>query len=202
MRKNFSTLLVTFFYSFLLLQSCDEKSEPNTIQSINADKKIVLVELDRYLNRTMDSLRIPGLSFAIIEDAKVAYHRAIGVTNNETSELVNDSTIFEAASISKPVFAFFSLKMAEKSIIDLDRPLHFYLPDNTMDKDERYKSVNARMVLGHTTGFPNWRWFDLAPEEMKIPRGEFYMKAEPGTFTYSGEGYDYLARVLANNNFG
>ena len=91
--------------------------------------------------------------------------------------------------------------MAERGLIDLDRPLFFYLEDEDMVIDDRYKNVTARMVLCHTTGFPNWRWFDPAPVEMKVKRGDFYIKADPGTFTYSGEAYQYLARVLAHNNF-
>ena len=91
--------------------------------------------------------------------------------------------------------------MAEKGVINLDHPLHFYLDDTTMHVDSRFKSINARMVLAHTTGFPNWRWFEPAPPEMNLAHGSFYMKADPGTFTYSGEGYQYLARVLAHNNF-
>jgi len=187
---------------FLVIFSCSDSNKHISISSIaNPDIKIDETKLDQFLERTMDSLKIPGLSIAIINNSKVVYHRAMGISNIETREKINDNSIFEAASISKPVFAYFTLKMAEKGGIDLDRPLFFYLPDSDMEVDSRYKQVTARMVLNHTTGFPNWRWFDPAPDSLNIPRGKFYMKAEPGNFTYSGEGYQYLARVLAHNNF-
>ena len=116
-------------------------------------------------------------------------------------EPVTDNTVFEAASLSKPVFAFFTMRMVEEGVVDLDRPLAFYLADPEMETDERYKRVTARMVLCHTTGFPNWRWFDPADPALHIKPGEFYMKFDPGTrFSYSGEGYQFLARVLAHNN--
>ena len=85
-------------------------------------------------------------------------------------------------------------------MIDLDRPLYFYLPDADMEVDPRYRSVTARMVLDHTTGFPNWRWFDPADPALKVKTGDFYIKFNPGTsFYYSGEAYNYLSRVLAHN---
>ena len=185
-----------------LIMACKAKLEPNTVQVISSNNELIEISrLDDLLKRQMDSLKIPGISIAIINDAKIVYHRAIGVSNIETLEEIDDNSIFEAASLSKPVFSFFTLKMMEQSVIDLDRPLHLYLEDQSMAVDNRYKSVTARMVLNHTTGFPNWRWFDPAPSEMNIKRGDFYMKAEPNTFTYSGEAYQYLARVLAHNNF-
>ncbi len=187
----------------LFLTACKNKDlGPTKIKGINTgNAEIEISKLDGFLQNQMDSLKIRAISIAIINDAKIVYHRAIGVSNIETKERINENLIFEVASLSKPVFSFFTLKMAEKSIIDLDRPLFFYLEDKSMAIHDRYKSVTARMVLDHTTGFPNWRWFEPAPPEMKVKRGDFYMKAEPNTFTYSGEGYQYLARVLAHNNF-
>lgn len=103
----------------LILQcGCNQDLKLSKIQSINSAKEIEITELDRFLSKTMDSLKIPGLSFAIINNSKVVFHRAIGLTNNEINEPVNDSTIFEVASISKPAFAYFTKKMAKKSIID------------------------------------------------------------------------------------
>ena len=181
---------------------CKAELETIAIQKISpGNEGIEISEMDDFLQHHMDSLKIPGISIAIINDAKIVYHRAEGVANVETQEKIDDNSIFEAASLSKSVFSYFVLRMMEKGTIDLDRPLFFYLEDASMAIDDRYKSVTARMVLNHTTGFPNWRWFDPAPAGMNVKRGDFYMKAEPHTFTYSGEAYQYLARVLAHNNF-
>ncbi len=159
-------------------------------------------KVDKFIESQMNSLNMPGVSVAIINEGKIVYHRALGVSNADTKEKINNESIFEAASLSKPVFAYFVMKMAEKGVIDLDRPLYFYLPDESMERDQRYKSVTAKMVLCHTTGFPNWRWFDKLPEEKGLERGDFYIKQDPGSgFTYSGEAYQYLARVLAHLNF-
>jgi CubicO group peptidase (beta-lactamase class C family) len=131
---------------------------------------------------------IPGLSIAVVSDGKVAWSRAFGVKNSETKEPVDDNTVFEAASLSKPVFAYAVLKLVEMGKLDLDTPLTKYLPGKyDVGDDPRLDQITTRHVLSHTTGFPNWR-----------PRGETTLKIyfTPGDrFSYSGEGFVYLSRV-------
>lgn len=99
---------------------------------------------------------------------------------------VGDDTVFEAASLGKPLFAYQVLRLVEAGTLDLDRPLFGYLP--TPDADNaRMRKVTARHVLSHTTGLPNWR---------KEP-GPLEPATEPGTeYGYSGEGFFYLQRVV------
>ena len=59
--------------------------------------------------------------------------------------------------MTKPVFAYTVIKLSQKHIIDLDTPLYKYYPYEDIDQDDRYKLITARMVLSHTSGFPNWR---------------------------------------------
>ncbi|RTZ49361.1 hypothetical protein EJ377_01500 [Chryseobacterium arthrosphaerae] len=63
-----------------------------------------------------------------------------------------------------------------------------YLPADNIE-DERYKKITAKMVLSHTTGLPNWS-----------ETGKMQLQSEPGKqFSYSGEAYVYLGRVIANS---
>jgi CubicO group peptidase (beta-lactamase class C family) len=157
-------------------------------------------ELDSILHKKMDSLAIPALSFALINKGKIVYHRALGVVNQQTKKKVDDNSLFEAASLSKTVFAYFVLRMVDNGILNLDTPLYRYLPYKAIEKDPRYKLITARMVLCHTTGFPNWRNFDKRDTTL-YQQGELYLKFKPGTqFAYSGEGYHYLAQVVAQLN--
>lgn len=157
-------------------------------------------EFRQFLKHQMDLHSIPGISIAVVNDGKIAALENLGYTNRNTKQFVRRSSMFEAASLSKPVFAFFTLQLAERGAIELTRPLHYYLPDSSLAIDKRYESVNAIHVLSHSSGFPNWRWFDSPPEPHDVERGEFFMLAAPGEkFSYSGEGYDYLSRVLAKN---
>jgi CubicO group peptidase (beta-lactamase class C family) len=158
----------------------------NSIKTIKG-KKISPLELDSFIETLLDSTNIPGLSIAIINDAKIVYHDVFGVTDITTMEPVDNYSLFEAASISKPLFAYFSMLQVDKGLLDLDKPLYEYLPYPDIAYDERYKLITARMILSHTSGFPNWRKDTLNLDFM------------PGHgFEYSGEGYDYLKMVLAH----
>lgn len=144
---------------------------------------------DEYLESRMKELDIPGLAIAIINEGKVVHYRTLGYAKLEPQLPVTEKTIFEGASMSKSVFAFFVMKYVEEGLLDLDRPLYTYMPYPDIAYDERYKKITARMVLSHRTGFPNWR------ENEKD--GKLRIKFEPGTgYEYSGEGYQYLAMVL------
>lgn len=162
------------------------------IETING-KKIPITELDAFINKQMDTLKIPGLSFALINNGRIAYYKNYGVKNLDTKENVDDKTIFEVCSVSKPVFAYFVLKQVKKGIIDLNKPLYIYYTDPKIDTaNGYYKLVTARMVLNHCSGFPNWR----ADEDES---NNLFFIHKPGTkYGYSGEGYQYLARVLGN----
>lgn len=147
--------------------------------------------LDRFLEREMEAADIPGLSIAVIEDGQLAYRRALGTADRGTDRPITDRTLFEAASLSKPLFAYFVMKQVEKGVIDLDTPLYSYLPNPDLAFDERYKRITARMVLAHTSGLPNWR--------RDNPDGKLDIAFAPGTdYRYSGEGYQYLKDVLAH----
>ena len=137
----------------------------------------------------MKDLNVPGLAVAVINNGRVVHHKKMGYANVEQQLPVTDETIFEGASLSKSMFAFFVMKYVEEGKLDLDKPLWEYFPYEDIAYDDRYKKITARMVLSHRSGFPNWR----RDEE----DGKLKIKFEPGTdYLYSGEGYQYLAMVL------
>lgn len=150
-------------------------------------KKISTATFTQQITAAMDSLKIPGMSVAVINKGKIVFTKALGWADIESKKPVTNTAFFEAASLSKPAFAFFVVKLARKGVINLDKPLFEYLPA-THIADERYKKITARMVLAHTTGLPNWS--EGAPMQLE---------ADPGTkFSYSGEAYVYLAKVIAH----
>jgi CubicO group peptidase (beta-lactamase class C family) len=144
--------------------------------------------LERDIPELMKQADVPGLSLALIRDGAVAWQHGFGVMNSRTKEPVTDTTVFEAASLSKPVFAYAVMKLVDAGKFDLDKPLNQYLPGNyDVGPDPRLDQITARRVLSHTTGFPNWRGGDPI---LKIffPPGE--------KFSYSGEGFVYLSKVV------
>jgi CubicO group peptidase (beta-lactamase class C family) len=167
------------------------------IKSLNGGE-ISRAGMDQFLKQQMDSLGIPGMSIAIINNGRIVYHRALGIVSVVSGQRVDDHSIFEAASLSKPLFAYFVMKMVDKGLLSLDTPLYKYMPYTDIENDERYKLITARLVLSHQTGFPNWRYFNKADSSLHVKDGDLYIKFTPGSqFSYSGEGYLYLAKVVA-----
>lgn len=190
MRKTFFPVLVLLFFI-----ACKPEASIKTSKG----KSISAAEMDKFLEEQLDSLKLPALSVAFITDGEIVYHRTLGVVT-AGGKNTDEQSLFEAASLSKPVFASLALKMVEEGKLDLDKPLHEYAPFPEIAHDERYKRITARMVLDHTTGFPNWRWYDKAPPELNVKEKDMYMLSDPGTFTYSGEAYNWLAKVVAHIN--
>lgn len=148
-------------------------------------------QVDEVIEAYLEHYKVPGASIALIKDGKLAYYNTFGVKNAYTQEPVVADTLFEAASITKTVFAFAVNRLAERGVINLDKPLYQYLPFEQMAHDERYKKITARHALSHQTGFPNWSW--------QNPDGQLDIKFYPGIkYGYSGEGFEYLGRVVSH----
>jgi CubicO group peptidase (beta-lactamase class C family) len=143
--------------------------------------------METRIPKVMRETSVPGCSVVLIRDAKIYWRRGFGVRDAETRQPVDNGTVFEAASASKPVFAYVVLKLAEKEVIDLDAPLTRYTNQRYVANDPRLDLITARHVLMHATGFPNWRSTD---DPMAI-------NFTPGSkFGYSGEAYSYLQSVI------
>ncbi|WP_435800313.1 serine hydrolase domain-containing protein [Polaribacter sp.] len=179
--------LINFVLVSALLTNCESQDKIKNLKGFEVSTDSITI----FLKSRMDSLNIPGLSIAVLNESKVVYHETFGYANIQEKLPVTDKTIFEGASISKSVFASFVMKYVEEGKLDLDKPLFEYLRYPDIEYDERYKKITARMVLSHRTGFPNWRENE---EDKKLK-----IKFDPGTaYEYSGEGYQYLAKVLKN----
>jgi CubicO group peptidase (beta-lactamase class C family) len=131
----------------------------------------------------------------VIRGGAITHSKAYGIAGEskgagETEgDAVALTSIFEGASMSKPLFGYFVMTFVDEGSLDLDRPLSDYFHDFAVGDDPRIKKITARMILSHQSGLPNWR--------SNEPNGELNFAFEPGEgFRYSGEGYQYLARAL------
>lgn len=180
-----SSLALLIVTSLVVAQHPATQPKPS---SRGAGVNEVTSRLERDLPGMLKEADVPGLSIAVIRNGEVAWQHAFGVKDSKTKEPVTDSTVFEAASLSKPVFAYAVMKLVDAGKFDLDKPLNQYLPgDYDCGPDPRLGQITARRVLSHTTGFPNWRGRDTT---LKI----FFTPGEK--FSYSGEGFVYLSKVI------
>src|ERR1041385_369085 len=156
-------------------------------QSRSMKTSEVISRLEHQVPLLIEKGDIPGVSIAYIGKGRLVWHKGFGVTSTKTKAPVTDNSIFEAASLSKPVVAYAVMKLVDEGKIDLDKPLSQYLHEAYPNiYDVRVNEITARHVLGHSSGFPNWRNSDT----LKI----YFNPGE--RFSYSGEGFVYLSKVI------
>ncbi len=106
------------------------------------------------LQELMQRFRVPGMSIAVIRDGKIHWAKGYGVADVETGQAVDTGTVFQAASISKPVFAMGVVKLAQDGRISLDADVNTYLKSWRVPTSEltRVQPVTLRSLLSHTSG--------------------------------------------------
>ncbi len=160
--------------------------------------------LTQKIDQLMQLAHVQGMGVSVFNDNQLVYEKAFGYKDYEMKLPLTDSTNIYGASLSKALFAVLVMKFVEEGIIDLDTPLQSLLPKkiyeytpkakwhddySDLKQDSLYQYITARMCLDHTTGFPNWRWFE--------PDQKLRVKSIPGSrYSYSGEGLVYLQVVL------
>ena len=146
---------------------------------------IPLALIDSMVEANRIQHQIPAVSLAIIKEGKIQFWKNYGVTNAVSQVPITEEAVFEAASITKPVFAYVVCLLAQRDIIDLDAPLYQRFPFPELEKYPDYKKMTARHVLTHVSGLPNW-----GTELLHTPGTQY---------GYSGQGFEYLTKVVAQS---
>ncbi|HYI39859.1 MAG TPA: serine hydrolase domain-containing protein [Allosphingosinicella sp.] len=143
-----------------------------------------------------------GLALAIVDGGKPVFVRAWG-DRNAAGDPLEAETVMYGASLTKAVFAYTVMQLAEEGRIALDRPLAEYLPRPLPDYgnldaygnwgdlagDSRWRKLTARHLLTHSSGFSNFSWDE--------PDRKLRFRFDPGArYAYSGEGIILLQFVL------
>jgi CubicO group peptidase (beta-lactamase class C family) len=168
-------------------------------------------DLDAFVTTQMARRHVPGLSLAVIQDGRVVYARAYGVTDPGGSTPVTTSTLFQAGSISKSVAALGALHLVEAGKLPLDRDVNLTLtswkvPTNAFTAQQ---PVTVRELLSHTAGltvhgFPGYAVDEARPTLVQVldsapPTNTAAIRVDtiPGTiWRYSGGGYTVLQQMI------
>lgn len=141
------------------------------------------------LPRQMRALGVPGIGIAVVEGGQLVWSQGFGVLHAQRPERVDAATLFEVASLSKPVFAYLVLQLVDRGELALDRPLVSWLRPEYLGDSPWLEAITVRDVLRHSTGLPDWRT-DPAREVLQPA-------VAPGTrIDYSGEAFVWLQRVV------
>lgn len=164
------------------------------------------------LARRMAELKVPALSIAVVRDERLVFAKAYGFADRDWKIPATTDTLFQAASISKPVTAFAALRLVAEGRLDLDRNVNdalisWQLPDNEFTAREK---VTVRRILNHTAGltvwgFPGYVRSEPRPSNVGVLTGEgsntppLQVFREPGKdWLYSGGGYTLLQLLLSD----
>ena len=151
-----------------------------------------LVNIDTFnteVTHMMDEIGIPGMSLAVIDNDRIVYFNTYGIRRVGDDKKVTRQTVFDGCSLSKSFLAFVAYQLVDEGKLDLDKYMYLYLPYDRLEYDPRYKWITPRMILSHSSGLENWS-DEHNPDTLEI-------LFTPGTeFVYSGEGYQYLAKVM------
>ena len=156
------------------------------------------------LQQIMEKMRVPGVSIAVIKDFAIHWAKGYGTADAGNESPVAPDTMFQAASISKPVTAMAFLKMVQEGKAALDEDVNRYLKSWKVPVNEftREHPVTARALLSHTSGtgdgfgFPGYDPSQPRPTLVQILNGEkpsnvgkvFWERPPFTAFKYSGGG--------------
>jgi CubicO group peptidase (beta-lactamase class C family) len=150
------------------------------------DEKLLFIDKSE-TERWLKQKHIPAIGIGYINDGKIVKISVFGELEKEMPAPVN--TIWNVASLTKPITAMVTLKLVDAGKWSLDEPIYKYYIDPDVVDDPRVEKLTTRFILSHQSGFANWRGNNAD--------GKLVFEFEPGTrYQYSGEGYEYLRKAL------
>jgi CubicO group peptidase (beta-lactamase class C family) len=173
----------------------------------------VIIKTDKpwRIEDRMQHYGVPGAAIAVIDDFEIAWVKGYGVVDAETGGAVTDETLFQAASISKPMTAIVALRLAERGVLDLDEDVNVKLrswkvPENEFTSEQK---VTIRRILNHTagttvSGFRGYAGDEPVPTILDVLDGRPPSNSDsirvdkvPGeSFRYSGGGTTILQLLI------
>ena len=163
------------------------------------------------ITERMARYRVPGVSIAVIHGGKLAWSAGYGVRKADDVGVVSSQTLFQAASISKPVAAMVSLEMVRDGLLQLDGGVNSQLHGWKIPVSEMGDSdaITLRQLLSHTSGlglhgFPGYAEDATLPTLVQVLGGKPPANSSPvglvqapgAGYRYSGAGYEVMQLLL------
>lgn len=149
----------------------------------------------QFIDKLRSDSNVTGLQLVWINKNKSTVYNS-GFAFTGVRQKVTANIIFQAASLSKVVVAYICMQLAAEKKINIDMPLYHYFDYPRMKNDVESKKITARMVLNHTTGWPNWA---QNPMQKAWAGSSLKTQLKPGTkWGYSGEGFVFLQLAIQN----
>ena len=209
MKKYRLASLIFLTLSLFSVAAHGQDYQTNIEQGL-ADPDIDVSELS--IDELLERFNVPGVSIAVIRDFDIHWAKGYGIADVESGAAVNTETLFQAASISKPVNAMALLKAAEEGRFSIDEDVNKLLSSWQIPESEHTESafVTPRMLASHTSGLGDGLGFPGYEPQVALPSlpqifdgaeqsnvGVVRMARPPMTaFHYSGGGVTILQQLL------
>ncbi len=207
MRLQRLFFIVPALLVFVSTDAIGQDTPAEIIRSIEGVQNPNRQGLDPYtLQEVMEKYHVPGVSVAVIRDFGIHWVKGYGIADVKTGASVNADTLFQAASISKPVAAMAVLRAVQDGKFSLDDNINTILTSWQLPESEftKVRPVTPRTLLSHTSGtgdgfgFPGYHPAAPRPTLVQILNGEkpsnvgpVLLERVPFTaFKYSGGGSD------------
>ncbi len=167
---------------------------------VKKDPGAIISDLETLVPLLMEKSGVPGLQVALVREGRIIWDKGFGVKNTGTKEPVTGETVFEAASLTKPFFAYMVMKLVEEKVLDLDTPLISYLSREKFEDELGHsleepgfhkgwlEKITVRHILSHSSGLPHGESGKPYP-----------LLFAPGTqYSYSADGYYFLQLAVEN----
>ncbi|WP_415206732.1 serine hydrolase domain-containing protein [Rudaea sp.] len=146
-------------------------------------------QLTRSIPLRLNQYDVPSVAVAYIGNGKVAWTSVYG--EQSPGVPATGQTLYNVASLTKPVSAEVILRLASAGKLSLDEPMSAYWIDPDLKDEPWSKLLTPRLCLSHQTGFANWRY---------QTDGKLKFQWQPGTRTgYSGEGCQILRTTQSSS---
>jgi len=141
----------------------------------------------------VEEARVPAISYAVLDAGQLAAADAFGLADAKDGARVDRASLFEAASLTKPVIATLAMRLFDAGLFELDEPVARVVEAPRIRDRKNYARVTPRHLLSHSSGLPNWSGDPLDRDRNDALGFDF----APGEgFSYSGEGYGLLQDFL------
>jgi D-alanyl-D-alanine carboxypeptidase len=153
LNKSFRNLFLVF-WMLLLLGACAGGAGYSTypvIENTPAARQAYLVaELDRIFDTQQDALQ-PGVSAMVIKDGAIVYSRSKGMADIKQGLPINTNTVFDIASVTKPITAIAIMQLMKRRLLSLDDPILKWIPS----LPPAWRGITIHHLLSHQSGIPD-----------------------------------------------
>lgn len=113
------------------------------------------------IRQLMDYAHIPGLALVKVEHGKVVYMQAYGLADEASATPLTTDTLFNIASISKPMLGILLLKAEQQELLSLDEDVNRYLPFAVVNPNFPDAKITLREIATHTSSIADYFNFDF-----------------------------------------